>query len=290
MIPVGSIVPSPFQPRAFMDEEALRQLSESIRRSGVMQPVLVRVVRGGGVTGRRPVAVGGAAVPAAPSREGEGEGGERYELVAGERRWRAAALVGLKEVPALVRELSDVESAELALVENVQREDLNPVERARALRRLSERFGLTHEDVAGRVGLNRSTVTNLIRLTELEEEILELIGNGELTMGHGRALLTELPGPYRVRLARSAAKRGWSVRRMEKEVTTGAVSEESEPSEAELSREAQVADLERRLAEHLGTRVRITTQRNGTRGRIVVEFYDLDHFDGLMGRMGFGRG
>jgi len=336
LIRVDRIVPSPFQPRELMDEEALGQLAQSIRRSGMMQPVLVRRVggagwkpapRGGsGGAGWKPAPRGGSggagwepAPPSAGGGDGEdtgqesvplgdtgqgyasvgGAGEELFELVAGERRWRAAQRAGLREIPALIKELSDVESAELALVENVQREDLNAVERGRGLRRMSEQFGLTHEEVADRVGLNRSSVTNLIRLTELDAEIVGMLLVGSLSMGHGRALLSMRPGELQLRVARKAASQGWSVRRLERHVRAVDPSFVAPPSSVDsgpeadaevdrmIARNTHVADLERRLGDHLGTRVKIKTNEQGTKGRVVLEFYDLDHFDGLMGRMGF---
>src|SRR5207248_2832206 len=165
LIAVTAIVPSRFQPRKVMDEGAIARLADSIKRSGLMQPVVVRPAGGG------------------------------YELIAGERRWRAAKLAGLVQIPALVREVGDEQAAEWGLVENVQREDLNAMERAWALRDLSQKFGLQQSELADRVGLDRSTVANLIRLTELEPEIADLIAKGKLSAGHGKALLMVPAGP-----------------------------------------------------------------------------------------------
>ncbi|KAA0217206.1 MAG: ParB/RepB/Spo0J family partition protein [Leptolyngbya sp. PLA3] len=254
-IRLASIRPSPFQPRTSFDPGELSGLAESIRQAGVIQPILVRRGSEAGV----------------------------YELVAGERRWRAAELVGLESIPALVLTLGDEEAAEWALVENVQRVDLNPMERARALKMLSERFGLTHGRIAERVGLERSSVANLIRLTELEEEVQELISSGRLGAGHGKALLGLEAGERRVRMALRAAEEEWAVRRLEASVRRDAAAPEKQTRSAPTA----LADLERRLGEHLGTRVHITTARDGTRGRIAIEFYSLDHFDGLMSKMQF---
>ncbi|MCL4221489.1 MAG: ParB/RepB/Spo0J family partition protein [Phycisphaerales bacterium] len=255
MVRLDSICPSPFQPRTSFDQAELSGLAESIRRAGVLQPVL--------------------------ARRGAEQG--TYELVAGERRWRAAEMAGLERIPALVLTLSDEEAAEWALVENLQRSDLNPMERARALRMLSERFGMTHGQIADRVGLERSSVANLVRLTELEEEVQELISKGRLGAGHGKALLAIEAGERRVRLALRAAEEEWPVRRLEASARNDGTSPARKPRTAP----AALADLERRLGEHLGTRVRITTVRDGTRGRIAIEFYSLDHFDGLMSKMRF---
>ncbi len=255
LIALGSIRASPFQPRTTFDATELAGLAESIRQAGVIQPVLVRRGAEHGV----------------------------YELVAGERRWRAAEMAGLERIPALVLTLNDEEAAEWALVENLQRADLNPMERARALKMLSERFSMTHARIAERVGLERSSVANLVRLTELEVEVQELISSGKLGAGHGKALLGIEAGERRVKLALRAAEEEWPVRRLESSVR------DKEPAAGGKVRAAPaaLADLERRLGEHLGTRVRITTVRDGTRGRIGIEFYSLDHFDGLMSKMHF---
>lgn len=263
MIEVGAISKSPFQPRREFSDRGIEELASSIRRSGMMQPVIVR-----------PRAVG------------------EFELVAGERRWRAAARAGLERVPALIRELSDEEAAEWAIVENVQREDLNAMEKAWAFRSLGERFGLSHGEIATRVGLDRSSVANLVRLTELEPEIAGLITAGRLSGGHGKALLQAPAGPGRIVLAKRAAEEQWSVRRLESECVGssapaspgGAVGGESAEGRV---RAAMIEDLERQLGEHLGSKVTITTRADGKKGKIEVTFYDLDHFDDVMSRIGF---
>lgn len=261
-IEIASVVPNPNQPRRGMDEAGIQRLADSIRRAGLMQPVIVR-----------PGPVGGA----------------RYELVAGERRWRAAAKAGLTRVPALVRALSDEESAEWALVENVQREDLNAMERAWGFRSMAEKFGLTHGQIGERVGIDRSTVANFVRLTELEEPIQEMIIRGHLNSGHGKALLAVPPGQGRVDLALEAVREGWSTRRLER--AAAAIQQGKKQGvpapERDLSKPAAVEDLERRLGEYLGSKVSIVTDRGGKRGRMSIEFYGLDHFDGLMARIGF---
>jgi ParB family chromosome partitioning protein len=185
-VPVELIVPNPRQPRRSFDEDALLALSSSLRERGVLQPVLIRPVAGG-----------------------------TYELVAGERRWRAAQLAGLETIPALVRERDDAESLEAALIENMAREDLNPVEEARACAALVEELGLTRESVGLRVGRSRVAVTNLLRLLDLPDDVLELLERGELSEGHGRALLLAADHADRRRLARSAVAEGWSVRTLE---------------------------------------------------------------------------
>ncbi|MBK9188432.1 MAG: ParB/RepB/Spo0J family partition protein [Phycisphaerales bacterium] len=255
MLPLDAVVPSPFQPRRTIDQASVEQLASSIRRSGVMQPVIVRSLGAG-----------------------------RYELVVGERRWRASRVAQLTHIPALVRDLADEEAAEWALVENVQREDLNAMERAHALRGLCERFGMTQTQVAERVALDRSTVTNLIRLTELEDSIATLLEQGKLSMGHGRALLGAPAGVVRESLAVQAAAQAWSVRKLERECQR---MHAAKPSAGKPSPRAMVlADLEKQIADQLGTKVMIRADRKGVRGRVVIEFYGHDHFEGLLARMG----
>ncbi|MBX3387992.1 MAG: ParB/RepB/Spo0J family partition protein [Phycisphaeraceae bacterium] len=269
-ISVESIRPSPFQARRIFDEAPLRQLADSIRGAGVMQPVIVR--------------------PGKTSNE--------FELVAGERRWRAAKIAGLARVPAIVRELGDEDAAEWGLIENVQREDLNAMDRAHALRMMSERFGLSHARVAEKVGLERATVANLVRLTELEPEIAELLSANALSAAHGKALLSMPSGAERVRIAREAARGEWPVRKVEAEVkralaegdTSAASSGAAEAEGGNFggpidTKRAVAIDLERRLGQQLGTKVFIQSGKEG-KGKIVLEFYGLDHFDALLAKMG----
>jgi len=264
-IGVDSIIPSPFQPRRSFREAPLEELAQSIKAVGVMQPVVVRKRVGG------------------------------YELVAGERRWRAARLAGLDSIPAIVSDLDDAGAAQWAIIENLQREDLSPLERAAALKALGERFGLSHAQVAEKVGIDRSTVANLIRLLELEESIQALIDRGDLSYGHGRALLAAAPGPQRLALATLAATEGWSVRKTEREAgkfSVKALVGKAARSGAEATTERMKEDwgrleLERQLGEHLGTKVRLQGPDSGGKGQIMIEFYHLDHFDGLMTKMGF---
>lgn len=259
-VSVASIVPSPFQPRKRMDDAALAQLAASLKQSGVIQPVVVRQITGG-----------------------------QYELVAGERRWRAAQLAGLQSIPAVVRRLTDEQAAEWALVENVQREDLNPMERAWALRALAERFSLTQQQLAERVGLERSSVANQVRLTELEPEITAMIESGALSPGHGKALLQVQAGERRMRLATDCVEKGWNVRKLEqmtREAAAAAPARKAKSSDASVARFAVLRDIEHQIALNLGTKVTIRTDRAGKRGTLSIEFYGLDHFDGLMSRLG----
>lgn len=274
LAPVDSIIASRFQPRQTFDEATLRALADSIKASGVMQPIAVR--------------------PTAPG--GDAPEGAMYELVAGERRWRAAKLAGLETVPAVVTPLSDRESAEWALVENLQRSDLNPMERAWAFKNLADRFRLAQAEIAERVGLDRSSVANFIRLTELEDEIRSEIVSGKLSAGHGKALLAAPAGPRRIALAQRAAREGWSVRRLESSSTAlvggtiSVVREVDGPGAwAPDRRGAARKDLEKRLEESLGARVRIATDASGLRGRIVVSFADLEHLGSILARFGLAN-
>lgn len=290
MVRVGEIVPSPFQPRVVFDDAKIAELAASIRSIGMMQPIIVRPAS----------AAGGSEVDGRAGSGGGALAGEqpvaRYELVAGERRWRAAREAGLTRVPAIVREISDDESAAWGLIENVQREDLDPIEKGEACRVMMERFGLSHQDLADRLGLDRSTIVNMVRMTELDETIQTLVRRGDLTMGHARALLAApAETGARLALATLVSMEGWSVRKLEQEVkkvAKGKPVSEARPALAgrvgEPTRSASLADLEKRLGEHLGTRVKIKTDKSGKRGRIELAFFDLDHFEGLMEKMGYG--
>ena len=307
MVAVGEIVPSRFQPRQVFDEVKLRELAESIRSIGLMQPVIVRGAvnaegrggpRRGEDRGRGVVGDGGesTALESGATRSQAA----RYELVAGERRWRAAAMAGLERVPVIVRELDDEACATWGLVENLQREDLDPIEKGEACRVMIERFGMTPQGLSERLGVDRSTIVNMVRLTELEESIQRLVRAGDLTMGHARSLLSvPRESGARLALATLVSIEGWSVRKLEQEVKRvakgkpvaagrGAAAGVGGVGGAERS--ASIADLEKRLGEHLGTRVKIKTDKSGKRGRIEVAFFDLDHFDGLMQRVGFSHG
>ncbi|MFM7261809.1 MAG: ParB/RepB/Spo0J family partition protein [bacterium] len=263
-IPVEQVVPNRRQPRTDFSEAALQSLAESIRTAGLMQPIMVRSHLG------------------------------QYELVAGERRWRAAKLLGMTTIPALVREIDEQTAAELALIENIQREDLNPMERASALKRLALDFGMTHQAIAEKVGLDRASVTNLLRLSELDRSTADLVRTGQLTQGHAKALLGVSNLTQRADLAARVIAHDWSVRELERQVQglqqrSLKVDETKNIDKKEPSaRDANVADLERQLAQYLGTRVHLQLGRKKGSGRLVMDFYNLDQFDGLMQKMGFG--
>ncbi|HVF80197.1 MAG TPA: ParB/RepB/Spo0J family partition protein [Solirubrobacteraceae bacterium] len=259
MLPIELIVPNPKQPRRFFDEAALEALAGSLRERGVLQPLLVRPVAGG-----------------------------TYELVAGERRWRAAQIAGLESVPALVRERDDAEALEAALIENMAREDLNPVEEARACAALVEELGLTRESVGLRVGRSRVAVTNLLRLLDLPDEALELLQRGDLSEGHGRALLLAADHGDRRRLARSAVDEGWSVRVLEARARV--TSEPSRPAGAATAADAlhpdQAAAAEQ-IAAVLGGAlgVEVTVKSRGTGYRVELSFDDPDEAFALARRL-----
>jgi ParB family transcriptional regulator, chromosome partitioning protein len=248
-LPVDLINPNPNQPRSAFDEESLVALAESIRARGVLQPVLVRPLTGG-----------------------------RYELIAGERRWRAARMAELELVPALVRRDDDAASLEVALIENMAREDLNPVEEARACAALVEELGLTREEVGLRVGRSRVAVSNLLRLLDLPDEALELLELGELTEGHGRALLLAQDNGARRSLAKQAVASSWSVRELE---SRARAANEDAPARrlrprAELhpDRQAAVDQIADLLGEALGADLRVTAAGTGYRAQLSFESLD----------------
>ncbi|MFW2335238.1 ParB/RepB/Spo0J family partition protein [Ilumatobacter sp.] len=266
-IPVAEIVPNPNQPRVHFDEETLAELTASIQQIGVLQPILVR-----------PAATG-------------------FELIAGERRWRAAGRAGLAMIPAVVRETDDESSIEQALVENLHRQDLTPLEEAAAYQQLLEDFELTHERLAERVGKSRSAITNTLRLLGLPPGIQHLLADGKLSAGHARALLATPDRALQESLARQAAEEGWSVRAVEEAVKAGGVVVDTdEPTESPTPsqdgagvapttrlRPPGLLELEELLADHLETRVAV--QMGAKRGRISIEFADLADLERIYRRM-----
>jgi len=243
------------QPRKDFDESAMQALAASLRERGAIQPVVVRPAAGG------------------------------FELVAGERRLRAAAMAGLTELPAIVRSASDTDMLELALIENIQRADLNPVERAKAYKALQDKHGLSHEQIASRMGEDRATVTNHIRLLSLDEPTLDLVAKGVLTMGHARAILGIENNQMRSSLVARIQSAGLSVRQTEAAV---AKLRKAGPLAAAVEPQTRppVKDLERRLSGSLGTRVQIREGRRRHTGKIIVEYYSIDDFERIMLRLG----
>lgn len=249
-LPVESLVPGKYQPRTRMDPAALSELAESIRAQGLMQPILARAIDGG-----------------------------RYEIIAGERRWRASQLAGLAEVPVLVREVADDVALKMALIENIQRENLNPLEEAQGLQRLIQEFDMTHQAVAESVGRSRVAVTNLLRLLNLAKPVQAMLLDGKIEMGHARALLP-LSAARQTEVAHETARRGLSVREVER-----LVSRLLNPRPARVqSKDRDVLRLEDELSETLGARVSITANRKGA-GRVTIEFSDLDQLDSILGRL-----
>jgi ParB family chromosome partitioning protein len=247
-IPIKDIVPNQYQPRREFAEAELEELSASLRENGLLQPIVVR--------------------PA---------GAGRWELVAGERRWRAATRLGWKEIPAVVREVDDRTMLVLALVENVQRSQLSALEEADAYQRLAEEFDLTQQDIAEVVGKNRSTVANALRLLQLPATVRTLLADGELTAGHARALLGADDERTIAELARSAVANGWNVRQTEAEVRRARTPRRSRPRQ-DRSRDATERQLEEELQRALGTQARIRRGR-GMRGKIEIPFYSAEDFE-----------
>jgi ParB family chromosome partitioning protein len=248
------IAPNPEQPRTNFEPEKLRELSDSIREHGIIQPLVV-------------------------SRDEDGG----YRLIAGERRLQAARLAGLETVPVVIREAADHELLELALIENIQRADLNPVEEAMAYRRLVEEYGLTQEEVARRVGKNRATVANALRLLQLESEIRRSLVAGEITEGHARALLGLPEGRGRVSAWRDVVKRKLSVRDTESFVRrqlAGVPATSASPGAQTARRDSALSDIEARLRRALSTRVRVEPQKKGA--KIVIECYSSEEFENVV--------
>ncbi len=250
-LPVARIRPGRYQPRTKMDQQALAELAASIRSQGLMQPLLVRPVDR-----------------------------ERYELIAGERRWRAAQMAGLEEVPALVRDVPDEAALAMSLIENIQRENLNPMEEAAGVQRLIEEFKMTHEQAADAVGRSRSATTNLLRLLKLAKPVQEMLMEGALDMGHARALLA-LDAARQIEAGNRVAARGLSVREAEALVQTmlrGRVARRKKNTDRDLAR------LEEEVSERLGTTVEIRPARKGA-GKLLLHYSSLDHLEQLLKRL-----
>jgi ParB family transcriptional regulator, chromosome partitioning protein len=258
-VPVELIRPNPDQPRSRIDARAIRDLADSVSAAGIVQPLILR-----------PLADG------------------NYELIAGERRWRAAREAGLEQVPAVVREQQDAERLQTALVENMAREDLNPVDEARACATLVEDLGLSKEELARRVGRSRAAISNLIRVLDLPDEALDLLRAGELTEGHGRAILQAKGVDTRRRLARDAAAGGWSVRETERRAKEGGTSRRGDGlSRADADRDAVLAKAEHELERALGHDATVRAARGGVKAELV--FDDVDELRAFARRLRDGR-
>lgn len=247
----AAIVPSPLQPRKVFDPAALERLVESINENGLLQPVVVRRV------------------------------GEKYELIVGERRWRAAQQLGLDKLPAIVREATDEKMLELALVENLQREDLNPIEKGQAFKDLISKFNLTQEQAAQRIGHERSSIANFIRLLDLPQDIQDVVAKGGISMGHARALLAVKDEKRQRELCALIQSTGMPVRRIEQEVYE---EEKGAKKKRKRPKSAHIRDLERQLEKSVRTKVAI--EDKGGKGRIIIEYYTSDDFERIMKTMG----
>ena len=258
-LPVKQLQPGKYQPRRTMDDAKLAELAESIKAQGVVQPVVVRQLAK-----------------------------DKYEIVAGERRWRATQLAGLIEIPAVIRQLDDRTVVAMALIENIQREDLNPLEEAQALQRLIDEFDLTHAQAAEAVGRSRAAVSNLLRLLELPDEIRVLVQTRAIEMGHARALLSLGPQAA-IALARQAAAEGWSVREVEhrvQQLVAGKVTDapKKRAGNGKGAPSADIASLENELSELLASKVAVQHGRGG-RGKLVIHYGSLEALDGVLDRL-----
>ena len=251
-LPVGALKPGKYQPRTRMDEASLAELAASIKVRGVIQPIVVRPV-----------------------------GTSQYEILAGERRWRAARLAGLESVPALIREVPDEAALGIGLIENIQREDLNPLEESRGLKRLIDEFRLTHEEVATAIGRSRASVTNLLRLLELSPAVQEMVEDGKIDMGHARALLG-VSRQRQVELAEHVAAKGLSVRETERLVQQASAQPAAKPAATTL--DADSRRLQEELSESLGATVQLKPRREG-KGSLVIDYSSLDELQGLVKRI-----
>lgn len=254
-LPVEFLQRGKYQPRRDMHPEALEELAESIKAQGVMQPIVVRPI-----------------------------GEDRYEIIAGERRWRATQLAGLDKIPAVIREVADETAVAMALIENIQREDLNPMEEAMALKRLQDEFELTQQEVADAVGKSRTAVTNLLRLLNLSEEVKTMLEHGDLEMGHARCILTLEPMKQR-EVAHTIVAKGLSVRQAE--ALAKKAQEEKKPKpEEQVSASKDMKRLEENLGEHVGVPVQLQHSSKGN-GKLVLKYNNLDELDGILRHLGF---
>ncbi len=258
-VPVKQIQANPFQPRKHIDPEDLRSLADSIRKNGVLQPIVVRQ-----------------------------KDANQYDLVAGERRWRAAQLAGLEKIPVVLRNATDEQMLEIALVENIFRENLNAIDRAQAYKRYCDEFNLSADEVASRLSENRTTVTNYLRLLDLPEDVKTLVAEGKLSMGHARCLLG-LRSPSEIkRLAKQALDQDLSVRVLEKLVRQHAQNRDqvSQQNQPKTTKRPQIASLEQAFISSLGTKVEINESRKKGTGKIIIHYYNLDDFDRISEKLG----
>lgn len=255
-LPVEFLQRGKYQPRRDMHQEALQELADSIKAQGVMQPIVVRPV-----------------------------GDNRYEIVAGERRWRAAQIAGLHNIPAVIRDVSDEAAIAMALIENIQREDLNPIEEAFALKRLQDEFELTHQEVADAVGKSRAAVSNTLRLLNLTADVRVMLEHGDLEMGHARCLLS-LPADLQKEVARQIVGKGLSVRQAENLVRSIQEQKKHQAAEDKKPPNADISRLQEGLSEHIGVPVSVQHSSKGS-GKLVFKYNSLDELDGILSHLNY---
>jgi ParB family chromosome partitioning protein len=255
-ISVAEVAPNPYQPRQSWNDESLIDLANSIKENGIIQPIIVR------------------------------QKGSKYEIVAGERRFRAAQMAGLDRVPVMVRVTNDTEMLALALIENIHRADLNPIERAKAYQNFLDTFKLTQEQAAQKLGEDRSVIANYIRLLNLPIEIKQMLVDGSLSMGHGRAILALPTDDLKRKLANRALAGRLSVREVERLVRIALSQKPDYAEKPKTEKPAHIRDLEDKIRSRLGTSVRILSGKKGTRGKIIIEYYSLDEFDNIAQMLG----
>ncbi len=271
-LPLESVTPNPNQPRKRFNDASIERLAKSIREDGVIQPVVVRPIEG---------------------KVSAEQGGHKYQLVAGERRWRAAQIAGIKELIAIIRPMDDRKVAAWSLIENLQREDLNPIDRAQAFAALATGYAMSHADVADRVGVERPTVTNAIRLLDLAEPVQDMVRTGTLTAGHGKAIAAVTDPTTQQQLAQAAAANRWSVRRTEQAArqanTTVGGSTPGSPTTPETKNtnptRAHIQHLQDTLSKQLGTKTTLRPARKKGAGTLTIAYYSLDHFESLLQRL-----
>jgi ParB family chromosome partitioning protein len=254
-VPLGEVVANPHQPRKQMNEASIAELAASLKATGLIQPIVVRRV------------------------------GDTYQLIAGERRWRAAKLAGLTSIPAILREVDSFTQAQMALVENVQRENLNPIDRAQAYRTLMSQLGLTQAELASRVGEDRSTIANHLRLLDLAEAVQAMISDGRISLGHAKILAGVSDQAEQNRLANLVVAQGLSVRNLER-LLQESTSRTTPPVAPALASSAHYQDLEKSLSRQLGLRVQLRAGAKKGRGKLILHYGTLDQFDELLGRLG----
>ena len=255
-IGLAEIQPNPYQPRQSWNDEQLKDLSDSIRENGIIQPIIVR------------------------------QKGTKYEIIAGERRFRAAQLAGLDKVPVMVRPTNDSEMLALALIENIHRADLNPMERAKAYQNFLDTFSLTQEQAAQKLGEDRSVIANHIRLLSLPTEIKQMLVDGSLSMGHARAILALPTDDLKNKLANRALAGRLSVREVERLVRIALTQKDQNAAKVVIEKPAHIKDLEDKIRGRLGTNVKIIAGKKGSRGKIIIEYYSLDEFDSIAEKLG----